>query len=85
MVNKYVQAKPANNTLAPFVPALARILAERMGNASAWTEVRWGRVVEAGADGRMRCSFGWCASCCEGRLQLAQTRGSCNLLGRTRG
>lgn len=38
VVNRYVQAKPVNNTLAPFVPALARILAERMGNASAWTE-----------------------------------------------
>jgi chitosanase len=38
VVNKYVQARPVNNTLAPFVPALARILAERTGNASALSE-----------------------------------------------
>lgn len=82
VVNRYVKAKPVNNTLAPFVPALARILAERMGNASAWTEVRRGRAVGAGADGMMRCSFGWCASCCEGRLQLVQMH---SVLERTRG
>ncbi len=77
VVNRYVQAKPVNNTLAPYVPALARILAERTGNASALSEVSWGwqeQLARGAAVGTLGCA---CFDTRWGTVLPTQTRPFC--------